>query len=162
MKSMPEIGDAIRSNASELLNEWPEITSAEPWLELPTWADLDNLPDMLVKLAETALVDPTDFEKRRGFVGTAAMHGEHRRSQSLPDKVILHEHHLLRRAIARFVTRITHGSNVAYEAIARVDVTTTIASRAALMGYHRDEYERQGRWPDALEQLCREWDPPWR
>ena len=159
--TIQEIGQAIKSHPDEVLALWREITSKEPWLQQPESADLNHVPAMLLALVDTALLEPESFEKRLSLVNNAAEHGQQRREQCFPESVLLLEHHVLRRALGGHITRTAGGALVAFEAITRVELTVTLGSTASVRGYHRPELEEKGEWPQAVEQLAREWLPPW-
>lgn len=156
-----EVGEAIKEDAEAILAAWRAITRKEPWLSLPEGADLNHLPEAIGALVDAALLDPCTEEDIRCLVESAATHGEQRRKDGFAEPVLLQEHHLLRCALGNYVEDLCRGSLVAFEARARLDITITLAATASLLGYHHAEVDARGEWPEAMEQLAREWRPPW-
>ena len=145
----------LKAHVPEIVREWEAITHEEPWTSLPKAHRIDELPAVAIGLFESALCEPADVEAHRQKVLAAVKHGEQRREHGLPDAVLLTEFYLLREAIWRYLKR-TREPTVADHAILRIDSAIMLATRAALIGYHRSEYESRERWPHAVDRLVAE------
>ncbi len=153
MNKLPEIAESIKANVPKILEEWRKLKQQEPWLSLPEEYHLDHLPEALVTLVDAALIRPEDKEAHREQVWAAATHGQHRLEQGFPEHLLFTEHHLLRRALRRYVEHHHGDSLQSFEAIARLDAAATVSTVASLRGYHRTALESRGEWPDAIERL---------
>lgn len=145
----------LKAHVPEIVTEWEAITHEEPWTSLPKAHRIDELPAVAIGLFEAALCIPADPEAHRQKVLAAVSHGEQRRAHGLPDAVLLTEFYLLREAIWRYLKR-TKEAMTADVAILRIDNAIMLATRAALVGYHRCEYEKRERWPLAVDRLIAE------
>lgn len=156
-RSLQSDADTI---ADEIVDSWKDISDSEQWLELPEQLDHDHLPDMIRSLAEAGLC--TDFQRKACHkVGQiAAEHGAHRATEGFGENLIYREYHLLRRALASTMKERHGESATVYYASMRVDVLVSLASAAALHGLHKDELEREGRWPNVLQELLDGWPLP--
>jgi len=152
---MQPICDALKAHIPEILQEWRHITDEEPWSSLPEGHRLDNLPQVAIGLFEASICDPADAQLHAEKVEAAVRHGEQRRAHGLPETVLLSEYYLLREAIWRYLKRNFPAAD-AGEAVLRIDNSIMLATRATLLGYHRQELEAQGRWPSPVETLVRE------
>ncbi len=145
----------LKAHVPEIVKEWESITHEEPWTSLPKAHRIDELPAVAIGLFDAALCVPADPGAHRQKVLAAVLHGEQRREHGLPDAVLLTEFYLLREAIWRYLKR-TKPASVADHAILRIDNAIMLATRAALVGYHRHEYEKRERWPLAVDRLIAE------
>ena len=153
MSDMQTIAKSLEEHPKEVLGEWHKLTRQEPWLALPEIFSLNHLPEVIRGLARAALVAPGDRNALAEKVWAAAQHGQDRLEQGFAEHLIHTEYHLLRRSLWRFIQR-EHGQSLQhYEAIARLDAATTLATSAALLGYHRAALEKRGDWPAAVERL---------
>lgn len=153
---MREMADLIQRSTGEILRLWEEALDDEPWIHLQPPERTDHVPRMVDALAEAALVSPTDAGAHRAALEAAVAHGEHRRRHGFTEAMLLEEYHFLREALWRFIKRHEPDPGRRLETIARIDVATTMASRAGLSGYHRAALEKEGRWAGALDQLISE------
>ena len=159
MSDLQTIAKSLEEHPDEVLGEWHKLTRQEPWLALPEVASLNHLPEVIRGLAAAALVAPGDREALAEKIWAAAQHGQDRLEQGFPEHLIHTEYHLLRRSLWRFIER-NHGQSLQhYEAIARLDAATTLATAAALLGYHRAALEKRGDWPAAVERLIADRQP---
>lgn len=149
---MRPVCDTLKANVPEIMREWEGITHEEPWTSLPKTYRVDALPDVAIGLFEASLCDPADPAAQRMKVEAALEHGARRRVHDFPDAVLLTEYYLLREAIWRYMVR-TFDDQVANDAILRIDSAIMLATRATLIGYHRAEYESQGRWDNVVDRL---------
>jgi hypothetical protein len=150
---MKHICEDIKSHVADVLDEWVNLVREEPWYSLPPDHRIDSLPDVIVGLVEASLCNPADIEAHRQKVAAAAVHGTHRREQSIPEHLILTEYHLLRQALWRYLTRRFGSSDHTTAAIMRIDVAISLASNASMWGYHREDIEGMGKWESGLERI---------
>ena len=156
--------ESMKSNAEEttarILERWQEIGEAEPWHALPRGLDHDHLPILIRSLAGAALCTEFDRELCRNMVHDSAEHGEHRVEEGLDEALLYREYHLLRRALWQQMKK-DHGENAqVYYATMRIDALISLANSAALHGMNRHRLEREGRWPQVLDELLDEWPLP--
>jgi hypothetical protein len=152
---MREICDRVKAGVGEILADWDGLVREEPWFSLPADQRIDDLPEVVIGLAEAALCVPAVEEKTRQNVEAAVEHGENRRRHGIPEHLILTEYSLLRRAIWRFLVRHFHPSDLLTEAMLRLDTAIGVASNAAMWGYHREEIEAIGNWDESVERIIR-------
>ena len=159
MSDLQMIATSIQERTEEVLEEWDQLTRREPWLALPEVFDLNHLPEVIRGLVAAALASPGDRDALAEKVWAAAQHGQDRLEQGFPEHLIFTEYHVLRRSLWRFIER-NHGHSLKhYEAIARLDAATTLATSASLLGYHRAALEKRGDWPAAVERLIADRQP---
>ena len=149
--------DELKAHLAEVLVEWHAITGEQPWLSMPAEARIDHLPELIRDLIDASLGDPVDEAARLRTLTAAARHGEDRRIHGFPDGLIFIEYVLLREALWRFIRQFAPPEE-AGPAIMRMDSDMTVASRAALFGYHARELDERGRtMPELLAELDRQW-----
>lgn len=148
---MKDVCDYLTERIGEILVEWNALTVERPWHELPETHRLDSLPEVITGLIEAAVCSPDDVEAHRAKVQAAAEHGFQRRDQGFEHDLLLTEYYLMREAIWRVLRR--DESLARAEAILLIDSAMNLATRASFAGYHREEYQRAGKWPAALEEL---------
>jgi hypothetical protein len=150
------IGQEIRSCVTEVLTEWDRLVREEPWFSLPPENRRGELPDVIAAIAAATLCYPDRLDAHRSQVEAAALHGERRRAQGLPEHVIPSELHLLRQALWRYLTRRHGSSDRTTSAILRIDRGITVATNAAMWGYYRDEIEGMGKWEEGMDRIAAE------
>ena len=153
---MKQICEDIKAHTDEVIAEWEKLVREQPWYSLPRDHRVANLPEVVVGLVEASLCDPVDREAHRQKAWAAAEHGQLRRAQGVSEMLIFTELHLLRHAIWRYLMRTVGPTDRAVDAINRIDTAMTLATNAALWGYHREEIEALGKWPESLEALVEE------
>jgi hypothetical protein len=158
--TLQEIGVAIIANADQVVGDWSGLARRDPRLHAYSDGAIGELRELFVSLAEAALLHPANRQARLDLVWRAARHGQDWRSGNHPQQLLVLEHHLMQRALSRFIGRFAADSRVHIEAIARTDVATNLSMRAALHGYRRPEREAEGQWPQVIEMLAWEWMPP--
>ena len=144
--------DDLKAHIPEIMREWEAITHEEPWTSLPKTYRVDALPEVTLGLFEASLCDPADRDNHRRQIEAALEHGARRREHGFADSVLLTEYYLLREAIWRYLS-MTFPGETAGEAILRIDSAIMLATRATLVGYHRQEYELAKRWDATVERL---------
>lgn len=147
------------SIAKDVVDDWGVLGEKEPWHRVPAGLGQDHLPEMIGALADVALAGFFPLEARRAAVRIAARHGEHRFTQGASEEILSREYELLRWSLWRRL-RDRSPSDVASQAIIRLDSALTLTHGASLRGFHRDSIERNGDWPAALERYLEEWSFP--
>lgn len=156
-KSLQDVCRAIHRDIDEIVERWLEAAKEEPWFSMPRESMVDALPYVIGRLADVALLAPGDEQLHRDKVLAAAQHGEERRGQGIPTEAIFREYHFLRVSLWRYLERVLLDEDrTRLEAITRIDLAITIACRASLYGYHRQELQESGDWPQRVEQLASE------
>ena len=161
MSDLRDILEDLRRRSDDIVENWLGRMQAQPWLRLPHEATVDHVPELVEALVAALLGEPSVEVARRNAIRVACKHGRHRREQGLDDAVLHREHHLLRSSIWDVIRR-RHGEIPAcFEAIARVDVATTMTTTGSLHGYHVDG---KGERDAAAERLAHEgpWPEPVR
>jgi hypothetical protein len=151
---MSEQNDEI---ATTMVEEWTQVNEEEPWFAVPRDIDCDHLPQMISCLTDVALCTFFDEEKRYALVHSAAIHGEHRKSQNFSEAVVHREYALLRRSLWSLLKEHLEDRGAAATAMVRLDTALQLAAAASLRGYFRETLETHGQWPEALEALARDW-----
>lgn len=150
---MKAIGEAIQRHLTDILAEWERLVREEPWYSLPSEHRLDNLRDVVIEMAEAALCARQERAAHRRLAETAAEHGAHRRTQEIPEHLILTELHLLRHALWHYLTRTFGSSDRTTRAILRLDRALALATNASMWGYYREEIDALGKWDAGMEQI---------
>lgn len=176
---MKALCDVMKVSTAEVIRLWEEASARQPWLLLPEHDRIDHLPEVLERVADAVLCEQPTREGLLALAEAASKHGQDRVRQGMPDILVLNEYHLLRDAIWAFFRQLTDwqdsGSRTrasgdgardaaldavrpatTAEAILRVDTALTVATRASLLGYHREHLRAVGRWEGAMEQLVEE------
>jgi hypothetical protein len=158
---MRAIGEELKVHAREVLGEWEELVREQPWFSLPLEHRINSLPEVLAALADAALCNPGSLPAHRQALEAAALHGENRRQQGIPEHLILTEYHLLRQAIWYWLSARLGASDVTRAAIMRIDPAISMATNASMWGYYRVEVEGMGKWEEAMARIL-EYAPPAR
>ncbi len=149
--------EELKGHLAEVLVEWHAITGEQPWLSMPAEVRIDHLPELIRELSDAALRIPVDCGARLRALPTAVAHGEDRRRHEFSDNVLFTEYYLLREAVWRYIRQLWPLEE-AGPAIMRIDSAITLASRAALYGYHARELRKLGHSiPDLLTDLLQQW-----
>lgn len=160
MSVLHEIRDGIRGNTEAILQQFDAVIEQEPWIHLPRGYRFNFLEELIQLVAELALSSGADQEVCRRMLHAAARHGESRLKQAFPDAVVYQEFYLLRQAIWSYIRRYHDGgTQLAFEAIVRIDTALSLAAKASLRGFHRPVFEQRGTWPQTLDDLAAEWEP---
>lgn len=155
-KSFQDVCRAIHRDTDEIIERWLEAAKEEPWFSMPREKMVDALPYVIGRLVDVALLAPGDEQLHREKVLAAARHGEERREQGIPTESIFREYHFLRVSLWRYLESLLDEDRTRLEAITRIDLAISIACRASLYGYHRQELEESGDWPRRVEHLASE------
>lgn len=126
------------------------MSREEPWHIQPEHYGLDSLHESMRAVLDVALGDGGDKAASERLVRAAAAHGDQRRTQAVGDDAVLREYHALRTALWRYLLRTPMPPSEALTAIGRVDVVITVATTAALRGYHRSDMSATPEWAAEL------------
>ena len=140
----------LRDDLAPILAEWEAVSSEEPWHVHPERYGIDSLNEVVRGVLDVALGDGGDKDASERLVRAAAAHGDQRRVQAVGDECLLREYHALRAALWRYLGRVRMPSGEALTAISRVDMVITIATTAALRGYHRTDMQPNPDWATEL------------
>jgi hypothetical protein len=140
----------LRDDLRLILQEWEALSREEPWHIEPQRYGLDSLHETMRAVLDVALGDGGDKAATERLVRAAAAHGDQRRVQGVGDDAVLREYHALRAALWRYLMRTSMPSSEALTAILRVDVVITVATTAALRGYHRSDMAPAPDWAAEL------------
>lgn len=140
----------LRDDLALVLEEWEGVSRDEPWHIHPQRYGLDALAETVRGVLDVSLGDGGDEAASERLVRAAAAHGDQRRVQAVGDDAVLREYHALRAALWRYLSRIQMPANERLTAIWRVDVVITVATTAALRGYHRSDMPSTPEWADEL------------
>ena len=140
----------LRDDLTLVLAEWQAVSREEPWHIEPERYGVDSLNETMRAVLDVALGDGGDEPASERLVRAAAAHGDQRRAQAVGDEALLREYHALRTALWRYLLRTPMPPNEAVTAIFRVDVVITVATTAALRGYHRSDMPATPEWASEL------------
>ena len=140
----------LRDDLAPILAEWEAVSREEPWHVHPKRYGLDSMHEVVRAVLDVALGGGDDKEASERLVRAAAAHGDQRRVQATGDEALLREYHALRASLWRYLRRDPMPANEALTAIARVDVVITVATTAALRGYHRSDMRPSPEWAAEL------------
>jgi hypothetical protein len=140
----------LRDDLAPILAEWEAVSRDEPWHVHPERYGIDSLREVVRGVLDVALGDGGDKEASERLVRAAAGHGDQRRVQAVGDDCLLREYHALRTALWRYLGRVPMPASEALTAISRVDAVITVATTAALRGYHRSDMRPTPEWATEL------------
>jgi hypothetical protein len=140
----------LRDDLALVIAEWEALSREEPWHIQPQRYGLDTLHETVRGVLDVALGGGGDKAASERLVRAAAAHGDQRRLQGVGDDALLREYHALRTALWRYLLRTPMPSSEAITAISRVDMAITVATTAALRGYHRSDMPATPEWAAEL------------
>jgi hypothetical protein len=140
----------LRDDLAPILAEWEAANREEPWHVHPERYGIDSLREVVRGVLDVALGDGADKEASERLVRAASAHGDQRRVQGVGDDALLREYHALRASLWRYLRRVPMPDSEALTAISRVDTVITVATTAALRGYHRSDMQPTPEWATEL------------
>lgn len=153
---MRMICEDLPAHVAEIVKEWDRFSRAEPRLAgLAEGYRWDSLPLAIQELLKATLCRPDDVEVQRGLITAALKHGEDRRAGAVPPDVVFTEYSVLHDAIWHHLQRL-EGPEQRLQSILLVDIGISLATRASLSGYHRQEMEDMGSWAGIVDHLMEE------
>lgn len=148
--------DQLRDALPRILADWLELPREEPWLAMPAEHRVDSFPEVTGALLDAALGPRGDAAAAEALTVAAAKHGRHRRDQGFAQELLFAEYYLLREALWRTIQSVPPAHAVddaSLTAMLHLDGAISVATRASITGYHRDELEAMGKWPAALQNI---------
>lgn len=136
----------LRDDLAPILAEWEAVSRDEPWHVHPESYGIDSLHEVVRGVLDVALGDGGDKDASARLVRAAAAHGDQRRVQATGDEALLREYHALRASLWRYLRRVPMPASEELTAISRVDAVITVATTAALRGYHRSDMQPIPEW----------------
>jgi hypothetical protein len=140
----------LRNALARVLEAWGESCRHAPWHVEPDRFGVDAVNEVTEAILDVAMAAPGDYGAHERLVRAAAAHGSQRRTQETGDAALLREYHALRETLWRFMERSGVPAEQALPAILRVDVAISVATTAALRGYHRTDSEPASSWEPRL------------
>ena len=135
----------LLAEVDEIMAEWDRNTDDLPWSSLEQADRQNNLAGVITRVIDCAMSEASREERVRALVDTAAGHGESRRKQGVDVPSLFREYFVIRTATWRQLKTLVNPPT-SYDAIFVIDGLLSIASRATVLGYHRQEMEANGRW----------------
>ena len=146
----------LKAEADQVVELWSAAAERGLWHELPVQQRRGALPDCVRSIADAMLCAQPDRETLLALARCAAEHGARRAAIQFDVALLPSEYYLLRDAMWSYFRSLGVTDDDAWHALVYVDLGITLATRAAMIGYHRTDFEREGRWPAALEELVDE------
>ena len=160
----PLLCDALKRNTIRIAELWDAAIDREPWLLSREHARADFVPELVTLMAEATLCDPPSRTSIHELAQAAARHAAGRAESGAEHSRVVFEYYLLRNALWAFFRELGEHDLRNAMAILHVDLAISIATRAALIGFYRSQFEAQGEWPQAIDRLVDEiplvWDEP--
>ena len=153
---MQRAAEDVHAHTDEILRSWDGMLDALPWLAVPADQRFDDFPGVIGALLDFAL-RPGQTEQTRHLVHTCAANGHQRREAGFSVENIFREYQALRVALWNYLRTRQASSPAALRLILGIDRGLALAQTAALRGFNRDHFEAAGRWPEALDELIREY-----
>jgi hypothetical protein len=140
----------LRGALAGVLDAWTERSRHAPWHIAPGRFGADAIDEVLRAILDVAMAAAGDYGAHERLVRVAVVHGDQRRAQSAGDDALLREYHALRESLWLYMERAGVAPQQALPAILRIDVAISVATTAALRGYHRMEFEPGLAWEEQL------------
>ncbi|HEX2718518.1 MAG TPA: hypothetical protein VHM67_12625 [Gemmatimonadaceae bacterium] len=154
---MARICDDLRAHTPRIVELWERAIELEPWILPRQLAKPDFMPELIDGIATCSVCTPPTRESVSALAQMAARHAAGRALEGAEHGRVLHEYYFARSAIwSYFGERQEETTADDLQTILYVDVAVSLATRAALLGYYRVEFERQGTWSGALDRLVDE------
>ena len=140
----------LKDSLPAILRTWQEICQARPWHVAPDRFGVDTLAEVVRAVLDVALAAQGDDSAYERLVRVSVAHGDQRRAQDVGDDAVLREYHSLREAIWQYMEGSNLPSSTVLPQILRIDVAVSVATTAALRGYHRADFEPGSSWEPQL------------
>lgn len=157
----PELCDELKRRTDRITELWSAAIEREPWILGRELAGPDFVPELVECMADATLCNLPSRTAILLLAETAARHAAERAAAGAEHARLVLEYYLLRNAVWAFFRECPEQERDDTIAILHVDLAISIATRAALIGYYRGEFERQGEWPAALHRLVDEVPVVW-
>jgi hypothetical protein len=152
----PSLCEELRGRCEEIVELWNTAIEREPWILGGELARPDFVPELVECIADATLCDPPSRRAMFQLADTAARHATARAIAGADHPRVVLEYYVLRNAIWAFFRERKERETPGAAAILHVDMAISVATRAALIGYYRSQFEAQGEWPGALDRLVDE------
>lgn len=152
----PELCDQLKQHTDRIAELWNAAIEREPWILGREHARPDFVPELVHLMAEATLCDPPSRESILVLAEAAARHATGRAAAGAEHARVVLEYYLLRNALWAYFREYREHEFRNAIAILHVDLAISVATRAALIGYYRREFEVQDEWPAALHRLVDE------
>ncbi|HEX6965912.1 MAG TPA: hypothetical protein VF166_08930 [Gemmatimonadaceae bacterium] len=137
--------------------EWDQLARGNSELaKLPPDHRWDSLPETVTGLLNAALCKRPMSAAYRELVLAALQHGQDRRSAGISPDVVFREYGNLHDAIWHHLRNVLSTAH-RLDAILKIDMAISLATRASLSGYHRAKLEETGSWAGIVDHLVDEW-----
>ena len=146
------VDDHAEDITRDIVAAWRRIATDEVWLSLPPSMTFDDLPNVLRAITDAALAPNFGEHDCRRIIHFSALHGEHRNQEGFLESFIHTEYYLTRSSLWDFLRDKLDDAD-AVRAITRADAAITLATQAALRGFHSQTFRQRGDWPAALDRL---------
>lgn len=153
---MTALCEDLKANTERIVKLWEHGVEQEPWILPRQLARPDFVPELVASIAEATLCLPPSRPSLIALATTAARHARGRAAEGTDHTRVVLEYYFLRGAIWAYFRERRDAADADLRAILFVDVAISIATRAALMGYYRREFDARGTWPGILERLVDE------
>ena len=148
--------EELRANAVRVTVLWDSAIDQEPWILPRELASSDFVPEIVTDICDAAICCPPTRDALLSLASVAAQHASMRATAGADHSRIVLEYYLLRNALWAYFRERRASDEEDLRAILVVDLAISIATRAALIGYYRDDFEAQARWVGALDRLVDE------
>jgi hypothetical protein len=136
----------------EIVRAFNSATDRPPWSRLPEAERVDHLRRLAKPLVDLAASGVEDPKLCRRMLVLAVRHGQRRRDQGFTDDILVQDVHYFGAAVlTQFTTRYPEALPGPF--VTRLEHLLSLICLASLRGYHRETFERQGRWPGVLADL---------
>ena len=154
---MSQLCDDLTRDPARIVALWERAVAAEPWILPRQLAKPDFVPDLVRAIAAATVCLPPTRESVLALAEAAARHAAGRAAEGVDHARVVIEYYFLRNAIWAYFGRWRRdAAQEELQAIVYVDVAISVATRAALLGYYRRQFEADGEWPEALDRLVDE------
>ena len=131
---MDDLFATLRPSIGVILRSWTEASAAETTGSASRGSAIDVLSSALLDLAAASTESIAEAE--RACEGVATAYGRELCVDRHAEQLLFEECDLIRRAVWHYVQRQEPDDDLAAEAIAHLDAAITLATVAALRGYH--------------------------
>lgn len=142
----------LLAEIDEIMAEWDRSTDELPWTKLEEAERQNNLASVITRVIDCAMSSESRETRVNAMIEAACSHGEFRRNQGFDVGTLLLEYDRLRSATWTHMKDLVPAP-VSFDAIFVIDGLFTIASRATVLGFHREEMLANGLWDKHLLEL---------
>ena len=133
----------LLAEVDEIMAEWDRATDQLPWSLIKASEKENNLAGVITRVIDCAMSSEAREVRVEAMIKAALGHGVARRKQEIGVHSLFAEYDILRSATWRQLQAVGTGLT-SFDAIFVIDGLLSIATRATILGYHRDEMEANG------------------